>query len=67
MSHNQIVIRQARKRQVVYVSLDGGKSWIVIHPDGHTTEQWREPSQTNTWLYVTEWCCEHDCEQGREY
>lgn len=28
---------------LAYVSFDGGKSWLVVHPDGTTTMQFRAP------------------------
>ncbi len=32
-----------RAPELAYVSFDGGKSWLVVHPDGTTTVQYRTP------------------------
>ena len=56
---NEIVVYQAHRRHTVYVSMDGGKSWVVIHPDGQTSRQWMAP--VGATRYLAEVCCEHDC------
>ena len=32
-----------RGPDLVYVSFDAGRSWLVVHPDGTTTVQYRTP------------------------
>lgn len=53
-------MRQSRDK--AYVSLDGGKSWIVIHPDGHTSMQWCTPSNAPLYIVEHECECNHECE-----
>lgn len=33
----------SRSPEAAYVSFDGGKSWLVVHPDGTVTVQYRQP------------------------
>lgn len=58
-------IRLRRSREIAYVSMDAGKSWVVIHPDGHTTIQWRTPVDAPLFFSEAK-CCEHVCDLDSE-
>lgn len=44
----------ARSPDVAYVSFDAGKSWLVVHPDGEVTTQYRTPAVPL--VFGSYWC-----------
>jgi hypothetical protein len=56
-------MRASDRRNTAYVSLNSGKSWHVIGPDGAVREQFRDPpADAATYVSQCEFsCCEHEC------